>query len=143
MCSNIVFSMIIAPLNILRNSGCKPEYTINCLLQMRKTGLFHFRNQVVLHRSTLQQPVCLLRHSADSKLFCTLDCFPTGEVYFTCSSFVIALHGSSSRFLCLFFLFGSRQGELGMLGITSDSTSLPLAMSLPGNLEYAREIAEP
>lgn len=57
---------------------------------------------------------------------------------FTCSSFVIALQASSSRFRCLFFFLGSRQGELGILGMTSESTSLPLAMSLPGNFRKVR-----
>lgn len=46
----------------------------------------------------------------------------------------MALHGSSSRFLCsLLFLLETGQGELGTLGMMSDKTSLPLAMSLPGN----------
>lgn len=46
----------------------------------------------------------------------------------------MALQGSSSRFRCgLFFLLDTRQGEQGTLGMMSDNTSLPLAMSLPGN----------
>lgn len=60
----------------------------------------------------------------------------------TCSSFVIALQGSSSKFWCLFFFLVSRQGELGILGMTSESTSLPLAMSLPGNYKNKKEIVK-
>lgn len=57
----------------------------------------------------------------------------------TCSSLVMALQGNSSRFLWgLVLRFETRQGELGILGMMSESTSLPLAKSLPGNWKNAR-----
>lgn len=59
----------------------------------------------------------------------------------TCSSLVMALHGNSSKLRWgwgLGFLLENRQGELGTLGMMSDRTSLPLAMSLPGNWEEGK-----
>lgn len=51
------------------------------------------------------------------------------------------LHGNSSRLrwgVGLGFLLEIKQGELGMLGMISDRTSLPLVMSLPGNWRHSK-----
>lgn len=56
----------------------------------------------------------------------------------TCSSLLMALHGSSSRLRWGWgfgFLLENKQGELGTLGMMSERTSLPLAMSLPGSCD--------
>lgn len=62
--------------------------------------------------------------------------------FVTCSSLVMELHGNSSRLrwgVGLGFLLEIKQGELGMLGMMSDRTSLPLVMSLPGNWRYSKQ----
>lgn len=62
--------------------------------------------------------------------------------FVTCSSLVMELQGKSSRLrwgVGLGFLFEIKQGELGMLGMMSDRTSLPLVMSLPGNWRDSKQ----